>query len=78
VLVPRVGDAYLRLAGGVDNTRLSVAVLGLLVVLSGLFAGVVGVAVFAVGALVGLMPARFRARRAHLMGVLMGPLMLGA
>lgn len=45
--------------------------------LSFLFAGPVGVVVFVAAGVVGLVPARFRARRATLMGVLMGPLMLG-
>lgn len=77
VLVPVVGDRYLRLVGTFDPTHISVAVLGFLVVLSWLFAGVVGIAVFGVAATVGLVPATYGARRAHLMGVLMVPLALG-
>ncbi|WP_115863739.1 tripartite tricarboxylate transporter permease [Halorussus litoreus] len=77
VLVLGVGDRYLRLVGAVDNVRLSVGVLALLTLVSWLFAGWVGVAVFAVATLVGLVPAKYGARRVHLMGVLLGPLMLG-
>jgi len=77
VLVPAVGDWYLATVGRVDYTRLCLGTLGLLVALSYLFAGGVGVAAFAAATLVGLVPARFGARRAHLMGVLMGPLVLG-
>ncbi|WP_135827930.1 tripartite tricarboxylate transporter permease [Halorussus halobius] len=77
VLVLGVGDRYLRVVGSVDHVRLSVAVLALLVGVSWLFAGLVGVAVFAVATLVGLVPAGFGARRVHLMGVLLGPLMAG-
>jgi len=72
-----VGDRYLTWVGGFDYRRLSVAVLGLLVVLSGLFAGVVGVGVLAVSAVVGLVPVRLGVKRVHLMGVLIGPLALG-
>ncbi|CCQ32166.1 Tripartite tricarboxylate transporter TctA protein [Halorhabdus tiamatea SARL4B] len=77
VLVVVVGDWYLRLVRKLDHTRLSVVVLGVLAVLSGLFAGPIGVAVFAVSTLVGLIPARLGARRVSLMGVLIGPLILG-
>ncbi|WP_132057521.1 tripartite tricarboxylate transporter permease [Halorussus amylolyticus] len=77
-LVLVVGDRYLVTVGAVDNTRLSVGVLCLLVGVSWLFAGWVGVSVFAVATLVGSVPARFGARRVHLMGVLLGPLMVGA
>ena len=76
-LVLLVGDRYLRTVGRLDNTRLSLAVLGLLALVSVLFAGVVGVGVFLASALVGLVPARVGCRRVHLMGVLLGPLMLG-
>jgi len=76
-LVLLVGDPYLDLVGDLDNTRLAVGVLCLLGVVSLLFAGLVGVLVFLVASLVGLIPARFGARRVHLMGVLIGPLALG-
>ena len=77
LLVLSVGDRYLRAVGSLDQFRLSVTVLCLLTALSFLFAGELGVGVFAVAALVGLVPAQFGARRVHLMGVLLGPLMLG-
>ncbi|WP_276281426.1 tripartite tricarboxylate transporter permease [Halorussus caseinilyticus] len=77
LLVLVVGDRYLRTVGTVDQFRLSTGVLVLLAGLSFLFAGVLGVAVFAVATLVGLVPAQFGARRVHLMGVLLGPLILG-
>lgn len=78
LLVLAVGDRYLRIVGSLDHAVLTVAVLGLLVGVSWLFAGIVGVGVFAVAALVGLVPASFGARRVHLMGVLLGPLIVGA
>lgn len=76
VLVLVLGDRYLATVGRVDYTRLSLATLGLLVLLAFLFGGAVGVAAFAAATVVGLVPARLGGRRAHLMGVLMGPLVL--
>jgi len=76
-LVLSVGDRYLRVVGRIDYRRLSLGILSLLVALSWLFAGVPGVAVFAVSAALGLVPVRLGARRVHLMGVLIGPLALG-
>jgi len=76
VLVAVVGDRYLRTVGRLDYARLSVAVLGLLVVLSGLFAGLDGIVAFGAASLIGLVPPRAGARRVHLMGVLLGPLVL--
>lgn len=76
VLVVLVGDRYLERVGAADNHRLSVLVLGLLVVLSAGFAGPVGVAVFAAAAVIGLLPPRVGCRRVYLMGVLMVPLMV--
>jgi putative membrane protein len=75
-LVLLVGDTYLRVVGNADYTRLSLAVLGLLVGVSFAFAGAFGVGVFVVAAALGLVPPRLGARRVHLMGVLIGPLML--
>ena len=77
LLVLLVGDYYLRAVGAVDNTHLSLGVLGLLAVLSYLFAGAFGVGVFLVATLVGLIPPRMGSRRVCLMGVLIGPLILG-
>ena len=77
VLAVGVGDDYLRVVGDADYTRLSVGVLCLLVVVVGVLTGPVGVGVFAASTVVGLVPVRFGARRATLMGVLMVPLALG-
>ncbi|WP_232702062.1 tripartite tricarboxylate transporter permease [Halobacterium wangiae] len=76
VLVPVVGDRYFRLVRAVDHRRLTVAVCVLLVVLSWLFAGAVGVALLVAATLVGLIPPRFGARRVHLMAVLLVPIAL--
>ncbi len=73
-----VGDAYLEVVGRTEYWKLSAAVLSLLVALSFLFTGPLGVAVFAVAATVGLVPVRFGARRVHLMGVLIGPLIFSS
>lgn len=51
-------------------------VLLLLALISYLFAGAVGVGVYVAATVVGLAPARNRSRRANLMGVLMGPLIV--
>jgi putative membrane protein len=76
-LVPLVGDRYLAVVGNADYGRLSVAVLVGLVLVSFVFAGPLGVGILLVAGLLGLVPARAGARRSHLMGVLMVPLMLG-
>jgi putative membrane protein len=77
VLVVTVGDSYLRLVGQADYTRLSVAVLCLVVVVVAVLTGPLGVGVFGASAVVGLVPVTFGARRASLMGVLLVPLILG-
>ena len=77
LLVVTVGDRYLAAVGQVDATLLSVGILAGLAALSYLFAGPVGVVAYAAAGMVGLVPARFRARRAALMGVLFGPLLVG-
>ncbi|WP_254537928.1 tripartite tricarboxylate transporter permease [Halomarina litorea] len=77
-LVVVLGDAYLETVGRADYTRLSLGVLAMLCVLSYLFAGALGVGILAAAGVVGQVPVRFGVRRAHLMGVLMGPLALGA
>ena len=77
VLVVTLGDGYLRLVGQADYTRLSVSVLCLVVVVIAVLTGPLGVGVFAVSTVVGLVPVRFGARRASLMGVLLVPLILG-
>lgn len=76
VLVLVVGDWYLRVIGTIDHTKLCVVILALLVVLSYVFAGTMGIVVFLVSALVGFIPVRFGAARVHLMGVLIGPVVL--
>ncbi|ELY85552.1 tripartite tricarboxylate transporter permease [Natrialba taiwanensis] len=77
VLVIVVGETYLELAGRVAYWKISTAVLGLLLALSYLFTGPLGIAIFVVATVVGLVPVRLRARRVHLMGVLIGPLVVG-
>ena len=75
-LVVTVGDRYLAVVGRLDATKLSLGILVGLAGLSYLFAGGVGVVAYLAAAVVGLVPARFRARRANLMGVLLLPLAL--
>lgn len=77
VLVPTIGDRYLSVVGSMDYGKLSVVVLVLLAVLSVVLAGPIGVGIFAAATLVGLLPPRFGARRATLMGVLLVPLIAG-
>jgi putative membrane protein len=74
VLVLVVGDRYLAVVGRLDTRRLSVAILAGLAALSFLFAGPVGTVTYLAAGIVGMVPARFRARRASLMGVLIVPL----
>ncbi|MFC4357048.1 tripartite tricarboxylate transporter permease [Halobium salinum] len=76
-LVVVLGDRYLAFVGRVDQTRLVLVVLGGLVGVCYLFAGVVGVGLLLVATVVGLVPPRVGCRRVHLMGVLIGPLVLG-
>lgn len=76
VLVPVAGDRYLAWARRANQNRLAIGILSLLVVLSFLFAGFVGIATFGAATLVGSIPARFGAKRANCMGVLLGPLAL--
>ena len=76
ILVPRLGDRYLRTVGRVDPATLSVGVLVGLLGLSALFAGPLGVGVFAAATLVGHLPPHTGCRRATLMGVLLVPLAL--
>lgn len=76
VLVLAVGDWYLAVVGSLNNAVLSIAVLGLLCLLVFAFTGAIGVGVFIAATLVGLVPARFGARRMTCMGVLLVPLAL--
>ncbi|WP_435358327.1 tripartite tricarboxylate transporter permease [Haloarchaeobius sp. DFWS5] len=73
-LVVTVGDHYLTVVGSLDPRRLSVAALCLLVALSWLFAGIVGLVTFVVATGVGLVPVRLGTRRVYCMGVLLVPL----
>jgi putative membrane protein len=77
VLVPTLGDRYLRAVGRLDPRATSLVACGLLGLLSVLFAGPAGVAVLVVAGLVGLLPVRLGVRRVHLMGVLAVPLVAG-
>ncbi|MFO7834454.1 MAG: tripartite tricarboxylate transporter permease [Halohasta sp.] len=76
LLVVALGDRYLLTVGRADYTTVSLVVLAFLCLLSFAFTGLLGVVVFGVSTVVGLVPPRFGARRVHLMGVLIGPLML--
>ncbi|WP_324662861.1 tripartite tricarboxylate transporter permease [Haloarcula sediminis] len=76
LLVPHLGDRYLRTVGRLDPARLSVGVLVGLLGLSAVFAGPLGVGIFAVATLVGHLPPTTGCRRATLMGVLLVPLAL--
>ncbi|MFB6113177.1 MAG: tripartite tricarboxylate transporter permease [Halodesulfurarchaeum sp.] len=76
VLVPVLGDRYLMAVERIDNTRLSIGVLVLLVVLVGVFTGRTGIAILGVATLVGLVPMYFQSRRVHLMGVLFVPIVV--
>jgi len=76
LLVIGVGDWYLTTVGQLNYTRVSVVVLAFLAALAYGLTGWFGVGVFTVATVVGLVPTRFGARRVHLMGVLIGPLMI--
>jgi len=75
-LVPLLGDRYLRTVGRLDPAWLSVGVLAGLVGLAAVFAGPLGIGIFAAATLVGHIPPWFRCRRANLMGVLLVPIAL--
>lgn len=77
LVVVTIGDRYLEVIGSVDYARLSIVLLAGLGGLSFLFAGVVGVIVYVVATVIGLVPLRIGGRRVHLMGVLIGPMLLG-
>ncbi|MEF8838616.1 MAG: tripartite tricarboxylate transporter permease [Haloarculaceae archaeon] len=77
VLVAVLGDRYLSTIGALDQGTVSVSVSLGLAALSYCFAGALGLGIFAVATLVGLVPGRFGCRRASLMGVLIVPLAIG-
>jgi putative membrane protein len=76
ILVPTIGDRYLRTVGQLDPVWLSVSVLVGLLGLSAVFAGLFGIMTFAFATVIGHIPPRFGCRRATLMGVLLVPLIL--
>ena len=71
------GDTALRVVAGVNHTALVGTVFVGLLGVSWLFAGLVGLVVFAAATCVGMVPPRLGCRRVHLMGVLLGPIVLG-
>lgn len=73
-----VGDRYLAVVGGLDHRVVAASVLALLVGISFLFAGPLGVGLFLAATLVGMVPVRAGAFRVHCMGVLIGPLLLAS
>lgn len=78
VIVIVAGEYYLTLVSRLEYRTLSCSVLGVLLALSWLFTGLLGIAIFLVASLVGLVPVRLGVRRVHLMGVLLGPLILSS
>lgn len=72
-----LGDRFLAAVDRVEYARVSWALLAGLAGLAYLFAGPLGVAVYAASTLVGLVPLRAGCRRVHLMGVLIGPMLVG-
>lgn len=76
VLVPVLGDRYLRIVGRISPRLLSITLLSGLAGLAYLFGGLIGVGAYFAGALIGLLPPRTGARRVHCMGVLLGPLII--
>ncbi len=77
LVVVSIGDRYLDIIGALDYTRLSIVLLAGLAILSFLFAGIAGIAVYLISTMIGLVPLRIGGRRVHLMGVLIGPILLG-
>lgn len=76
VLVVLVGRWYLEALGRLDYTYVCGGILCLLVGLSFLFAGPIGIAIFAISSAIGFIPVRLGAKRVHLMGCLIGPIMI--
>lgn len=75
--VIHLGDRYIGVIGALRYERVSVALLLGLALLSYLFAGLLGVGVYMLSVVVGLVPVKLGGRRVHLMGVLLGPLIVG-
>ncbi|WP_284031411.1 tripartite tricarboxylate transporter permease [Halobaculum lipolyticum] len=72
-----LGDRVLLVVGALPYRPLVGAVLLGLAVLAVVFAGSFGLVVFVAAGAVGFVPVRLGCRRVHLMGVLLGPLILG-
>ncbi|MFC7098764.1 tripartite tricarboxylate transporter permease [Halobaculum marinum] len=70
------GDTALRVVGALPHRPLVVGVVVGLVGLAAAFAGTTGVVVFLAASVVGFVPVRLGCRRVHLMGVLLGPLIV--
>jgi putative membrane protein len=75
-LVVVAGDRYLRTVGRLDQRVLVGGVCAFLVVSAVVFAGGAGLALLGAATVVGFLPPRLGCRRVHLMGVLVGPLVL--
>lgn len=75
VFVVVIGDWYLEVIGSANYTIVCSMILVMLIGLSFLFAGVVGIGVFALSSAIGFIPVRSGAKRVHLMGCLMLPIM---
>lgn len=75
-VVVSIGDRYLSIIGSMNYARLSVVLLIALAGLSILFAGPLGLLVYFASTIVGLIPIRIGGRRVHLMGVLIGPILV--
>lgn len=67
MLVLVIGDWYLTSVGQVNYTIVCGVILSLLVVLSWLFSGVIGIGIFVVSTLIGYLPVKGGSKRVHLM-----------
>ncbi len=76
VAVVTIGPAYLDLIGSIEQTPLTVVVLFVLCLITFVLTGGVGVGIFLLSTIIGLVPGRFHVKRAHLMGVLLVPLLI--
>ncbi|QLC34377.1 tripartite tricarboxylate transporter permease [Halarchaeum sp. CBA1220] len=78
VLVLVVGDRYLDAVRVLPHRGVCLVAFGVVCALALVLAGPIGLAVLAAGTLVGFVPVHFGARRVHLMGVLIVPIVLAA
>ena len=67
LMVIVVGEWYLEFIGSLNYTVVCSVILVMLIGLSYLFAGVIGLVVFAISSAMGFIPVRFGAKRVHLM-----------